>query len=189
MSVKLPLNQPVELLLTRPDPKAFNSPGKPPCIMYSVALIAEDGREDKLFLPPSMERSIDELQLQAREPFTIVKRKTPGANSTEYFELATNGKWTNSRQPSTESPAPAPKPVQSASSSNQMPVSIGESSMRSALLAAVDLARDARDYGATRGLSLEFNAEDIRCLAATLFINSTNSAQTSRQAHAGAAAA
>lgn len=186
MALKLPLNQPVSLSLTRPDPKHYAaSAGKPACVMYSVAL--PDGTEDKLFLPPSCGQSLDALQLRPQEPFVVCRRKTPAG--AEYIEVQTSAKSVSSRD---LAPAPAPvpappatpKPMQTASEIHPARAS---QIMGAALIAALDATQLAQEYAVAKGLTVEFGPEDVRAIANTMYIQACRDPLFQERMHLAAA--
>lgn len=170
MSLKLTLNQPVQLALTRPDPKQYQNHGRPDSFMYSVVVLA-DGTEEKVFLSAECSQTIQELQIQPRQPFVLCRRKTP--QGTEYFEVQTPAKSQLSKTlPPTSIPTPAPKPMNSAATSITSQTR-ASSLMAAALITAIDAATLAREYAASKGVALEFKTEDYRCIAATLYIQAS----------------
>jgi hypothetical protein len=96
MALKLNLNQPVQLMLSRPDPKRYQNSNRPDSYMYSVIL--EDGTEDKVFLSADCSQTLQELQIAARQPFVLCRRKTPAG--VEYFEVQTSANSTTSPETS-----------------------------------------------------------------------------------------
>lgn len=163
MALKLKLNEPVQLMLTRKDPKIYQTDGRT-SYMYSVILA--DGTEEKAFLSKQCADTITELQIQPRELFTLVRRKT--AEEKEFFDLHTIAKEQTSRALAPLPDAqPAPKPPQTASSSHQTRAS---SIMGAALIAAIDAAALARQYAESKGLAVEFGPEDLRAIANTIYI-------------------
>ncbi len=170
MSVKLPINQPISLSLIRTDPKAYNTPGKPPCVMYSVTL--PDGSQDKLFLPPSAGKSIDDLLLNANEPFVICRRK---GTSGEFYDVHTSAKEVTTRKPPASAPIDVVVPERRGMATAQYAVghTRASSDMGAALIAAIDAATLAQQYAQSKGIALEFATEDLRCIANTLYIAAT----------------
>lgn len=166
MALKLQINLPVELALTRADPKRYTNEGRT-SLMYSVVL--RDGTEEKAFLTQACADTITQLQIQPREWFTLCRRKTPQGG--EYFEVHTSANSVRSGVPASI-PAPAPTPVpqpippQRANTSHSGASSV----MGAALIAAIDAATEAKQYAASKGITLEFKPEDVRAIAATLFI-------------------
>lgn len=167
MALKFNFNQPVELALTRPDPKVYQTTGRPASFMYSVVL--PDGTEDKAFLSASCSQTIVELRIQPREFFSICRRKTP--QGIEFYDVHTSAKSVRAQlpappaQPQAASDPPAPRPVQRASSSNS-----ASSVMGAALIAAIDATKAAERYAKEQGLEFEFGPDDVRAIANTLYI-------------------
>ena len=167
MALKLNLNEPIQLSLTRLDPKAFAQPGKPPSHMYSVQL--PDGTEDKLFLPQSCSATITDLRINTGDLFAICRRKT--SEGREYFEIEAP---LQRRPAQVAQQAAAPQPVAPRDPGGIPPVapSSGSASaiLSAALIAAIDAASNATRYAQSKGMALEFGPEDIRALAATVYI-------------------
>lgn len=167
MALKLQINIPLELALTRPDPKRYTNEGRT-SLMYSVVL--RDGTEEKAFLTQACADTITQLQIQPREWFTLCRRKLPNGGG-EYFEVHTSANSVRSgvlASIPTPTPAPVPQPIpaQRASSSHSGASSV----MGAALMAAIDAATEAKQYAASKGITLEFKPEDLRAIANTLFI-------------------
>ena len=62
-----------------------------------------------------------------------------------------------------QAPPPASNPP--------LPHAPGASQYAMALRTAIDAAKFAQEYAAAKGLTLEFSTEDVRCIAATLYID------------------
>jgi hypothetical protein len=176
MALKLKLNEPVELALTRPDPKAYTNEGRT-SLMYSIVL--RDGTEDKAFLTQAAAETIAQLKIQPREWFTLCKRKTP--HGVDYFEVHTSAISTRTGIPA---PAPTRKPTASATSPIQGNP-LASSLMSAALIAAVDAAQAAERHAEDRGIPVKFGPDDIRAIANTLYIQASRDplfAERSREA-------
>lgn len=160
MALKLQINIPVTLSLTRPDPKIYTHEGGRQSYMYSITY--PDGKPDKAFLTPGCSETIQQMGIQPREQFTICRRKTP--QGAEYFEVHTCANSDRSGKVALPATAeqPQPKPAGRAH--------VASSPMGSALIAAFDAARILEDYAASKGIALKFSAEDVRAIANTLFI-------------------
>jgi hypothetical protein len=195
MSVKLNLNQPVVMALKRTDGKFFESkfPGREGSVMYSVVLA--DGSEEKLFVPEGCSEAF--RGLRPMEVFRITQRKTQSGEV--YYEVNTSAAKTNGHaaQPQPEAPTPlestlaasiahvqAQKAATSATSTAPAPEQSKSSNMAAdlvaaSLIAAIDGLLTAMEYARSKGietsLDLEFNAEDVRCLAATTYIQASKS--------------
>lgn len=114
-------------------------------------------------MTPAAHKTIQELQIKAHEWFSLVRRKTP--QGTEYFEIETSRASGRSGIPATQ---PAPKPV--ASEPSQPAAMPASSLMSRALIAAIDATDEAKRHAASRGLTIEFTSEDVRCIANTFYI-------------------
>ncbi len=158
---KLQINEPVELALTRPDPKRYQNEGKPPSMMYSI--VTRDGTEDKIFVSPMCSAAIEELQIKPHEFFTLCRRKT--SQGKEYYEVHSGKDSTISNKLPTL-PADAPARIQPGSAGHTRASSL----MGAALITAIDAATLAQQYAASKGIALEFGAADLRAIAATLYI-------------------
>lgn len=168
MALKLNLNEPAQIAITRADAKEFTHPGKASSFMYSIVL--PDGREDKLFLTPSGVQTLQQLQIQPREWFSICRRKTP--QGIEFFDLQTSaiaGRHVSSSI-GAPAPSPSPKPIppQRATSSNS-----ASSVMGAALMAAIDAVKEAEEYAKRKGIPVEFGPADLRAIANTIYIAAT----------------
>lgn len=184
MALKLNLNEPVTLALTRSDPKPYTYPNRPPSYMYSV--VTADGAEDKAFLSASCSQTLAEMQIQPREWFTLCRRKTPQGQ--EYYEVQTSAtSQVSNRLPAISAPqhaasVPAPRPqAQPPQPPQQHRASLpapkpptqarnASTVMGAALIAAFDAVQQAQQYAASQGMPVEFRAEDVRAIAATIFI-------------------
>jgi hypothetical protein len=130
-----------------------------------------DGR--RFFVPPLVGEEIAKLGIRPGEPITITKCEvTEGRKRTAVYQV--------DRDASSPSEAPihasAPKP---AVAPGPAPASPEQLSLRRVMYdhyrAAIDILVEAERYGKAKGLALEFNAEDVRALAATLFIERRSS--------------
>jgi len=73
------------------------------------------------------------------------------------------------KQPTAQAPQPAPLPQAPGYTPNP-------TTLTGALTAAINAARSAEIYAASIGLALRFTSEDVRAMAATLFIDRRRSA-------------
>jgi hypothetical protein len=163
MALKLQNNIPVTLSLTRADPRPYTHEGGRQSFMYSITY--PDGTNDKAFLTPSCSETIQQMRIKPGEQFTLCKRKT--GEGKEFFEVHT---CANSQR--TGQIASAPRAA--ATATHEQPQRIeprrATSLMGAALIAAIDAARQAEEYAASKGIPLEFRPEDLRCIANTLYI-------------------
>lgn len=164
MALKLQINQPVELALTRQDPKVYEHDGR---TSYMYSIVRRDNTEDKAFLTASCSQTIAELRIQPREWFTICRRKTgQGAEFYEVHTCANSARTGTVTAPPAVPGAPAaPQPKEMGQARNS-----ASSVMGAALIAAIDAASQAEKYAASRGITLEFGPEDLRAIANTLYI-------------------
>jgi hypothetical protein len=199
MALKLNLNEPVQLALLRADARIYQHEGKAPSHMYSVLL--PDGTESKVFLTPAASQAILELRIQPREWFNLCRRKTP--QGIEFYDLQTSANAVARTlnpvpvpppqppiptQPQAtlpeplpqQPPKPQPMPPQRALTSQTR----ASSAMGAALIAAIDAATLAQQYAAAKGIEIEFGSEDVRAIAATIFIATSREAMVASAANA-----
>lgn len=163
MALKLKFNEPTEIMLLRPDPKVYTNEGRT-SYMYSVQLA--DGSQDKAFLTAEASATLQQLRIQAMQPFTIVRRKT--AEGREFFDLHTRA---NEARSVSHVPAPQPPaPMPMASAATLTGHTKASAVMGSALIAAIDAAKLAEQYAASKGIAVEFGPEDLRAIANTIYI-------------------
>jgi len=171
MALSLKLNEPVSIALTRLDPKPYHHPGRQePTYMYSI--MYQDGSFDKAFLTPPAFEAISQLQIQPREFFSLCKRKTP--QGAEYFEVQTSAKPS---PPPRGTPAPIPVHRTSNSATPASAPVIPSLLMGDALIAAIDAVKHAEAYARSNGIPVEFGPQDVRALAATLYIQASKDPQ------------
>lgn len=154
-------------------------------VMYSLC----DGR--RMYLPPFVAQKIEDAGIGAHTPFTLCKREVTHGNrrSVEYVIGNLDG-----GEPFQESaPAVTPKaaamtvkattlsspqhtsaPPPSAPSAPRLTATGGDdmdlAAMIYAHIRAIDVAHAAESYAAERGLAIRYTSEDVRCIAAALFI-------------------
>jgi hypothetical protein len=149
---------------------------------YEVFYTLTDDRA--LYAPPALADKIDALGLAAGQPFSVCKREMRQGNKRliEWQVMLVD----QPGQTAARQAAPAGQTTQtqnlngsSASPQNTTPVARAEvmpaqrtmtQMMGGALIAAIDALAAAREYGKTRGFVLDFNEEDIRSCAASIFI-------------------
>jgi hypothetical protein len=74
--------------------------------------------------------------------------------------------------PAEPDPAPQPPPIRSqaaATAQAELPTTAADQ-LAAALAAAIDAASEAETYATRRGLRIHWTSEDIRAMAATLYI-------------------
>ena len=157
-------------------------------VMYSL----EDGR--RMYLPPFVAEKIEAAGISARMPFAICKREVTHGNrrSVEYQiethndadELAAGTgsktvptstaavKATMSR-PQDNSTPPTPPIAPRATAAAAGGDDIDLAAMIYAHIRAIDVAAAAESYAAERGLAIRYTSEDVRAIAATLFIQAS----------------
>jgi hypothetical protein len=133
-----------------------------------------DGR--RFFVPPLVGEEIAKLGIRPGEPITITKCEvTEGRKRTAVYQVDRDAGSPAASAPPMASPAAAaPKPAVAPVPASAAPASPEPLSLRRVMYdhyrAAIDILVEAEKYGKAKGLALEFNAEDVRALAATLFI-------------------
>lgn len=205
MAIKLQINRPVELALTRMDPRSFQH-GKDVSLMYSIVLT--DGTEDKIFLPEHHGRTIQEMRIQKGEFFTVCKRKT--AQGSQYIEIkartsprspapdapsefeqqlaesVAQAKAQRAQSPAKASPAAPSSQPQDSQQLQDIPVSPGQTIlsqlMAGCMVAAIDAAAIGRDYAHEKGLALSFDQGSIERIAVALLIRTEKMVGLEREA-------
>ena len=134
----------------------------------SLLFSTVDGR--RFFVPVEVGEQITALGVRAGEAITITKVETRnGRKRGAAYEI---GRDTVAAPVS----APASRPMAAASAPGPVPVPPASGDMRMAMYqhykAAIDILIEAGKYAQAREFPLEFNAEDVRALAATLLIQS-----------------
>jgi len=100
-------------------------------------------------------------------PSMQLASQTRGSNGNGHSNGSTNGHHSNGNGHGPQQAAP---PSAERSDTKQRPAAQW---MTGALCAAIDASIAATKYGADRGLELKFNEEDIRSMAATMYINAS----------------
>ena len=199
--VKLELNEPLEGVLKYAKGKHYDStiPTKRGSMMYSLA------SGDVIFLDEDICDEPDMLFADAHvapgDPFRLTLRKRNGQRYYELHKLSDAAEpapaptklesqlrasidHANAQRvtPSQKQPAAPAAPVQKAQpTQNNAPAghTVASALVASALIAAIDGLLLARDYAHAKGLpfaiELAFNAEDVRALAATTYIQACKS--------------
>ena len=154
-------------------------------VMYSLT----DGR--RMYLPPFVAQKIEEAGIGAHTPFSLCKKEVTHGNrrSVEYVignldgeaepfqesaapimtpkAAAMTVKATTLSSPQHSAPPPPPSaPRLTAAGGDDMDLA----AMIYAHIRAIDVAHAAESYAAERGLAIRYTSEDVRCIAAALFI-------------------
>ncbi len=141
------------------------SPGKPEVIALKFAKGKDYGERVMfstacnriLYLDQDEARELERMGIAKDVPFTVTKRNG-------HCEFAFNGAGVPT--------APAPSASQS-DRSHDTPNQIGPVAARlmASYMTAVDTLLETQVYAQRKGLVLAITCEDVRCLAATVFIN------------------
>jgi len=141
---------------------------------YEVYYSLTDGRA--LYASPALDKKITELAPAAGEVFTICKAEIRAGNRKRIEWQVTPSEPEKAREEPTAAAAPAPAAATSRLESVAAPVAVSEAGtmaqiMGGALIAAIDSLAAAAKYAADKhGWKLEFNEEDIRASANSVFI-------------------
>ena len=103
------------------------------------------------------------------KPPTVFPQRKPKAASNGNSNGHSNGNGHHAPPP-----AAAPPPEQPAATPPHRP---GAKMLAMALFAAIDAAKLAQDYAQSHGMKLQFASEDIRAMAATLYIDQRKEAR------------
>ena len=154
-------------------------------VMYSLT----DGR--RMYLPPFVAQKIEDAGIGAHTPFSLCKKEVTHGNrrSVEYVIGNLDGeaepfqdsapavpkaavKATLSSPQHISAPAIAPPPPPSAPRATAAAAGddMDLAAMIYAHIRAIDVAHAAESYAAERGLAIRYTSEDVRCIAAALFI-------------------
>ena len=163
--LRFEFNVPEEIALKFPTGKEVEGRYGPQ-VMYTLT----DSRI--MYLDPNVADKISEMQIGAGEYFTIVKReKKDGRKKSAEYVIQRN----TEQVPGSTAPIPsAPVSRNSTFASSSISTDTPQQDTLSALFrAAIDTLDDATRYGASKGRKLDFNEEDVRCLAVSLFISAS----------------
>ncbi len=159
------------------------------------------GTEFVLYLPVEVGDRIEALQLRAGEPFRLMKRevKERGRRTVEWVIGRVDPAGVVSRQTAVGPPSAAVSqqhveapPSQQTKASMVIPIEMGRRAQDAAVMAAclasaIDALQIARDYGSQHGWDLPFTEEDVRAVAASLFIQRSREIEGTARAAAGGA--
>lgn len=155
-------------------------------VMFSL----DDGR--RMYLPPFVAAKIYAAGIPAHREFALCKREvthgnrrsiewiiedanasvnpcqeaTPARTQSEHTQVATP----RSKAPQTQNSAALAIAAQLAESLAQPPHDNAIDAMIAAHCRAIDVAIAAETYGRTKNFNVEYTAEDVRAIAATIFI-------------------
>lgn len=151
-------NEPVEVSLKYATGKLVE--GK-----FGNSMLFSTTDDRRFFVPVEVGDEIGRLGIHPGEPITITKRESrDGARKGAAFEI----RLARPVAPPVATPAAAPAPAPTVGGSAPPP-SLREF-VTELYRAAIDILVEAEEYAKDRGFEVEFNAEDIRALAATLLI-------------------
>lgn len=145
-----------------------------------------------LYASPALADKIAAFQPEAGVPFSICKREIKDGNKKriewQVLPLSTQPEQQVARPAAPAASATQPYSQPNGSSSPQHSSAPGFTQLfGGALVAAIDALAAAREYGKTRGFALEFNEEDVRAAAASIFIQYCRAAENSSRAFPPAA--
>ena len=166
--------------------------------MFTVA--DHEGSEFVLYLPVEVGERIEALQLHAGDRFRLMKRevKERGRRTVEWVIGRVDPAGTVSTRQTAGAPPSAAASQhqvalpreQQAKATTVIPIDIARRSqdamvMASCLASAIDALQIAREYGKQNGWDLPFTEEDVRTVAASLFIQRSREAEGAARAAAG----
>lgn len=178
--LRLATNIPVETCLKFDSGKTVESQ-----IDGSKQMMFTLSDDDKLYVPLSVASRMEELGIRKGVPFRIGKREVPGPGAKKRIE------WFVERlspAPEPDAPAERPEPFRAGSTVTVRPAAAAPAPapaaatpiappdtasanlMAAALMAAVDSAILAEKYASAKNFPLKFDSEDIRSMAATIYI-------------------
>jgi hypothetical protein len=145
---------------------------------YEVYYTTTDGRA--LYATPALDARLTAFEPEANVPFSVckvemkegnnkriewqvlpVKQQQPALQTPAAVAIASARAEAPLSQPQHTASAPAPAPPPARLTMTQM--------MGGALIASIDALTAAREYGATKGWELEFDAYDVRASAVAIF--------------------
>ena len=197
--IRFDANVPVEVALKFDGGKQVKSriPEAPDQMMYTVC------GDDTIYVPLHVADQITQLGIKRAELMSICKRQQSGVTRWEVKriseaaepdrlqptmlenQLTRSIEQANQQKAQRALSAPAEPPsTQAASPStpntpNSTPPiahTVISKIMASALIASIDATQEAERYAHSKGFELEFGADDIRAIAATIFITASKQA-------------
>ena len=198
--IRFDANVPVEVALKFDGGKQVKSriPEAPDQMMYTVC------GDDTIYVPLHVADQITQLGIKRAELMSICKRQQSGVTRWEVKriseaaeparlepatmlenQLTRSIEQANQQKAQRALQAPAgPQSTQAASPStsntpNSTPPiahTVISKIMASALIASIDATQEAERYAHSKGFELEFGADDIRAIAATIFITASKQA-------------
>jgi hypothetical protein len=182
--INFPVNEPVEISLAYAEGKEVPSNFPPGSTQFLFTTF--DGKV--FFVSPEVAECIHALKLAPQEHFTVERKETLNGHGSAFS-------WDIRRkaQPAAEAPAPKPqpKPPAQAAVTRQQPAGRPQAvpspdlmtaeSQRLArqLIAGIEAAKCAEEYGERIGRAVKFSAEDIRAIAISGFIQQSRQAERS----------
>jgi hypothetical protein len=187
-TVKFQTNVPEHLSLAFSQGKEVSSQFGGDQVMFSL----DDGR--RMYLSPFVAAKIYEANISAHTPFTLCKREvTHGNRRSIEWEIQTHNNPAGApvkttpaglthqatqaltrATPSANSNAygDAPAWVNEPAPATVPPVTLDSNlvELMKAHMAAIDVAAMAERYAAEKGLAIRYTSEDVRCMAATIYI-------------------
>jgi hypothetical protein len=128
------------------------------------------------WLPPAARDAIQRIRARRGDMITLTRhgRGQAARWEAERYDGTESGAGAGEPRKSTPPPTPPNGPSQStpAAPAHGIPADLAETEMLRTYMHAVNVALAAQAYARERGLHIAFAAEDIRAIAATLFIQS-----------------
>jgi hypothetical protein len=160
--IRFEFNTPVEVALKYADGKQVEG-------RYGDSLLFSCTNGKRFFVPLPVGEQIAALGIQPGEPITILKHEGKnGRKRTAAYEV----RRVSSSAPAVAGPALVPTPAAAVAAPSPAPQQ--QPTIRRTVYeyykAAIDILAEAEKYAKARELQVEFNAEDVRALAATLLI-------------------
>ena len=162
-TLKVPVNQPVQVALAYPTGKEVQGQYGPQ-VLFSLCLAP--GGEKSMYVPPAVAEQIQNLGIAKGEPFQIVKVEVPNGTRPKVEWRVTRLK----PEPSTVK-KPVSVPVNGHAALNGIPYYDPKTELILAYDTAIQVLVEARAHAAMAGLPVQFTGEDVRQLAATLIID------------------
>ena len=171
--LQLRTNVPEVISLQFPQGKEVSSEYNGTETLYTLS----DGRS--WYVQQSIARKIDALSLGKGEPFEVTKVEAPNGAKGFTYEVKhfLGGGSTNSSsaplavQSQQRGTMPEVGPLQTNPTASTATTTSGK--LMACFMAAVDSLVEVEAYAKRRGLNVQFNAEDVRACANTLFIAET----------------
>jgi hypothetical protein len=185
--INFPVNEPVELSLAYAEGKEVPSNFPPGSTQYMFTTF--DGHV--FFVSPNVAESIHALKLAPQEHFTIERKETKNGHGSA-FAWDIRRKTAPASENTAPAPAPQPKPPAQAAAAqrpqpNGRPQAVPAPDLMTAesqrlarqLIAGIEAAKCAEEYGERIGRAVKFSAEDIRAITISGFIQQSRQAERS----------